>query len=111
MSDETKWTRGPWELDLREHEQPYQKIRVRSAEYQYRIIAELWMDDSPLLDYNEEQKANAYLFAAAPELAEVARKLVEDYEAWQRDDMSPHEIGDIVDEARDAYAKARGETS
>lgn len=65
-------TRGPWATDEQDHCDPYQHIRVLGGN---RAIAELWIDDAPVPEYNAEQWANARLIAAAPELLEALQRL------------------------------------
>jgi hypothetical protein len=89
-------TPGPWQTDQAEHDAPYQDIRIHAGK---GSICCVWIDDAPLHDYNAEQRANARLIAAAPELLEALKAMLEngqDYTATR-------------DKARAAIAKATGE--
>ncbi len=76
----SKWTPGPWATDETEHEVPYQAIRILGKN---RGICSIWMDDAPVHDFNAEQRANARLIAAAPELVEalevITKRMEQDY--------------------------------
>ena len=66
-------TPGPWQTDQAEHDAPYQDIRIHAGK---GSICCVWIDDAPLHDYNAEQRANARLIAAAPDLLEALRVFV-----------------------------------
>ena len=68
----SKHTPGPWQTDQAEHDAPYQDIRIHAGK---GSICCVWIDDAPLHDYNAEQRANARLIAAAPELLEALKEL------------------------------------
>lgn len=89
-------TPGPWSTDEAEHDCPNQSIRIRGGG---RTIAEVWIDDAPVEDYNREQRANARLIAAAPDLYELATYAVDNpnFDSAEFDRM-----------ARAAIAKATG---
>lgn len=95
-------TPGTWDTDLSEHDAPYQDIVVRSGT---RGICTVWIDDAPCNDYNAEQRANARLIAASPDLLEVLQELEESSGYWSEYDVP---LG-IVDRMRAAIAKATGE--
>lgn len=67
----SKHTPGPWQTDQAEHDAPYQDIRIHAGK---GSICCVWIDDAPLHDYNAEQRANARLIAAAPELLEALKQ-------------------------------------
>lgn len=66
-------TPGPWSTDEQDHSEPYQHIRVLGGS---RAIAELWIDDAPVPEYNVEQRANARLIAAAPEMLSILQGML-----------------------------------
>lgn len=61
----SNYTPGPW---IAEEEEPYY-LTVRGG----HRIAEVYLDDAPVDDYNRVQRANARLIAAAPDLLELLR--------------------------------------
>jgi len=69
----SKHTPGPWNTDEKDHDDPYQDIRVVGSR---RNICLVWMDDAPVKDYNDEQQANARLIAAAPDLLEALKSIL-----------------------------------
>jgi len=92
----SKHTPGPWQTDQAEHDAPYQDIRIHAGK---GSICCVWIDDAPLHDYNAEQRANARLIAAAPELLEALR--------WTA--RALHAEHPAAIKARAAIAKATGE--
>ena len=54
-------TPGEWGTDCADHDQPYLDIKIKSG---HRNIATVWIDDAPVPDYNQMQKANAALIVA-----------------------------------------------
>lgn len=64
-ADRAAGTQGPWETDSRDHDAPYQDIKMRSGR---RDICNIWIDDAPVPDYNFEQRANARRIARLPDL-------------------------------------------
>lgn len=68
-----KHTPGPWRTDEVEHDAPYQKIEILAGE---RGVCTVWIDDTPVYEYNEAQRANAILIKEAPTLLEACRRLV-----------------------------------
>ena len=88
----SKHTPGPWQTDQAEHDAPYQDIRIHAGK---GSICCVWIDDAPLHDYNAEQRANARLIAAAPELLEALKDMGARY--------------GLTDQARAAIAKAEGQ--
>ena len=59
-------TKGPWTTDVHDHDEPYQNIQIQAG--CGRKICLIDIDDAPVHDYNAEQKSNARLIAAAPDL-------------------------------------------
>ena len=96
----SKHTPGPWATDQKEHDEPHQNIRVQAGK---RGICLVWMDDAPVRDYNAEQRANARLIAAAPDLLEALKAMLTN---WEEDSAYG---SDAADKARAAIAKAGGE--
>lgn len=86
--DREAGTPGPWETDSRDHDAPYQDIKMRSGR---RNICNIWIDDAPVPDYNFEQLANARRIARAPELEAAFLEAVEllgkvgKADPWSRD--------------------------
>jgi len=75
----SKHTPGPWETDAAEHDSPYQNILVMHG--QHRAVCTVWIDDAPVQDFNAEQRANARLIAAAPDLLAFAQEFLADYQS------------------------------
>ena len=98
----SKHTPGPWQTDQAEHDAPYQDIRIHAGK---GSICSVWIDDAPLHDYNAEQRANARLIAAAPELLEALRTAVDHLEGMP----DQEDVAACVVKARAAIAKATGE--
>ena len=90
----TAHTPGPWETDEGQHDVPYQNICITHG---LNHICELWMDDAPVEEFNREQRANARLIAAAPDLLAALQNMV------RVADSLAH-----VGAARAAIAKATG---
>ena len=93
----TQHTPGPWGTDLLEHDHPYQDIVVRAGT---RTICRVWIDDAPVHDYNAAQLANARLIAAAPELLEALKVVI--------DDLMYKDHARVINVAHAAIAKATG---
>ncbi len=96
----TKHTPGPWTSDEHEHDEPYQPIRIRAAG---RTLCKIWLDDAPVHDFNAEQRANARLIAAAPEMLNALHK------AEQQLDYGQFDAAQDVLRAAIAKAEGRGE--
>lgn len=62
MAEKLKPTFGTWGTDEQDHDEPYQNIVIKSGA---RRIAVVWIDDSPVHDYNSEQRQNAKLICEA----------------------------------------------
>lgn len=101
---ETKFTPGPWSIfgPLSDKDEPA-----------YRVSAErtLLLTVSPCPDgfVRGENKANAHLIAAAPELYQALEKAVESYGKPGGPWNYPDEPGAWLAMAQAALAKARGE--
>lgn len=90
-----KHTSGPWKVVS---EEPYD-LRIKAGPHE---ICEVWMDDAPVRDYNEEQRLNARLIAAAPDMLQLLRDAVE---FLPLDNPTVH---GFVDDAHKLIAKAVG---
>lgn len=103
MSNETKWTKGPWVS----HEHGVGELIVYDALDQTCICSLIDCDESLAWkhDYSvsEEGRANAQLISAAPELYEALQTCLD----CLGDEFALP--GDIIDDAEAALAKARGE--
>lgn len=64
-----KHTPGPWTTDHKDHDEPYQDIKIKAGKH--HAICTVWIDDAPVRDFNTMQEANARLIAAAPELLDA----------------------------------------
>jgi hypothetical protein len=62
-------TPGPWTIAM---DEPYD-LRVVAGN---RGICEVWLDDAPVVDFNNEQHDNARLIAAAPDLLAALENLL-----------------------------------
>jgi hypothetical protein len=95
MSAETKWTKGTWALVIR----PRGPDEIRSSDERAELICEFPFGASD----GSELEASAHLIAAAPDLYEALESLV--------DEVTNHGEADgaILDSARAALTKARGE--
>lgn len=97
-----KHTPGPWATDEADHTEPYQDITIRAGR---RSICRVWIDDAPVHDYNNEQRVNARLIAAAPELLEALKRLTTAIDHA----TELHRFSTLWDDARAAIAKATGD--
>ena len=93
----SKHTPGPWQTDQAEHDAPYQDIRIHAGKGSICCVR---IDDAPLHDYNAEQRANARLIAASPEMYAALKNLEND------DGSIPAHAWALV---QSAIAKAEGE--
>ena len=85
----SKHTPGPWTTDEADHDEPYQDIRIQAGK---RGICRVWIDDAPVHDYNAEQRANARLIAAAPDLLEALKALLNAESGYEWGGYSEEEI-------------------
>jgi hypothetical protein len=69
----TQHTPGPWETDHKDHDSPYQNIKINAG---FKTVCTIWIDDAPEHIFNSEQEANARLIAAAPDLLEALHGLL-----------------------------------
>ena len=89
------FTPGPWEtLSFSQHELQADFAMVKIGKRVHMV------------GYSDEDKANARLITAAPELLAVLQELAESAEYWSEYDVP---VG-IVDRINDAIAKAGGES-
>jgi hypothetical protein len=99
-------TKGPWRMEGSE-EDPYGQIAVFADS---RLVCELWQDDAPDRDYNEEQHANARLIAAAPDLLAALNGIIGLVQLVQHRDDLPLNLNMFANhryvEALAAIAKA-----
>ncbi len=96
-----KHTPAPWHVKFSDDD-PYDDILIKGSG---RSIAKIWLDDAPVPDYNAQQKANAQLIAAAPELLEALKEILADAEMIE----SFIEGGEnYFTKAKNAIAKAEG---
>lgn len=110
-------TPEPWTTDEDEHDAPYQDIKIKAG---YRTICTVWIDDAPVHDYNAEQRANARILKAAPNLLAAGVELAA-AEAAYRLAYETHGDGNLTtgyawdrlrkagDRMRAAIAKAKGD--
>lgn len=96
MSD-AKFTPGPW---FHGDKHPHEEIRYVESAPGLQDIATLYLH---VYLHDDEQKANAQLIAAAPDLYDFAAEFVEAWEIGMGGDSS------LLKKARAALAKARGE--
>lgn len=116
MSNETKWTPGPW-LVTKSHDGI--AIAMGSAiisPYEY-TTGHLWKTDLYWGEEDDEDVANAHLIAAAPELYEILSMLVDNSEAVafypsaiEQSDWGSVDFEEWAQRARAVLAKARGES-
>jgi hypothetical protein len=90
----TQHTPGPWGTDHKDHDSPYQNIKIKAGS---KTVCTIWIDDAPDHAFNSEQEANARLIAAAPDLLEALQNLV------NGNGFAPSES---LEKARAALAKA-----
>lgn len=102
MSNETKWTPGPWHVGGVQRCTVYDVRAQRVANSFEGVLAVLRSD--------EECKANARLIAAAPELAEALEKLIEAAESSDDCQYGTLSTSFVLKIATCALAKARGES-
>jgi hypothetical protein len=68
----TKYTPGPWLTDEKDHDEPYQDIKIKAGKH--HTVCTVWIDDAPVRDFNAAQQANARLIAAAPRMAAALQR-------------------------------------
>ena len=98
---EPKFTPGPWQWSMVSGD-----YRTLVNEELDTIIDSAGTEDMWLCSENID--ANASLIAAAPELFELLKEALEDWDETNFDEEYPYRI-DWADKARAALAKARGE--
>jgi len=77
-NEPAKHTPTPWTIEL--PEEPYSDIEIKSGR---RRVLKLWLDDAPVNDFNDEQRANAKLIVKAVNLH---AEMLEALKAMQYDD-------------------------
>ena len=104
MSNETKFTSGPWSADS-----PYSTMFM-VVDSQQQTIAEVQCGTDEYGDYlaNEKEQANAHLIAAAPEMYDVIIAMLEQFDAEETCHNEYDYI--VIREAKKVLAKARGES-
>ena len=105
----SKHTPGPWAPDYAEHDCPHQDVKIKAGK---RGVCRVWMDNAPVEDYNREQRANARLIAAAPELLEALEGLLAKFEDLEELCASEFGAGQVTAEetaAKAVIAKVKGE--
>ena len=112
-----KHTKGPWETDCSDHDQPYLNIKIRAAKKFARTICTVYIDDAPVRDYNDEQYANAARIVACVNALEgynpdAVRDVVEAAKrALNFIQNTESELGEALDSGdalRDALARLGG---
>lgn len=103
MSMETKHTPGPWEAIDSKHGLLVRTESPSKTKYGASRYAAIGGFESGDKDQYEEAKANARLIAAAPELFEALKWMI------QRADEGGYPDGRCLKEARLAIAKATGQ--
>lgn len=74
IEDREAGTPGNWTDDCREHDEPYQPIKIKGGRH---TVCSVWMDDAPVHDFNAMQRANARRIARLPDLEEAFLEAVE----------------------------------
>ena len=95
---ETKFTKGPWVVSEHEDEVSVFMGEAVDSPHEYNC-SDVWVCDSYWSENDETAIANANLIAAAPEMYQMLKKLVEPY---GMEDFSHEEVENLL-------AKARGE--
>lgn len=109
MADEQKHTPGPWEIALSDkHQNSYDIVTLENAKdiTEPEICSLYWVANSGEHYPHQDATANAHLIAAAPDLLEAAKELIqfpipEDYYLKLREPL---------DKLMDAVKKAEGNT-
>ena len=100
MSNETKWTQGPWHVER--YKEPY-----TSSLDTYTVVSNAGLIVAKCGTGDFEIPDNANLIAAAPELYAALADMVSSYESLG----APLPMAKEVEVALCALAKARGEQS
>ena len=97
----TKHTRGPWEAFSLGN---FIGVTGKKSDIAYTRLKEITLDNARSID---EDEANAYLIAAAPELLEALQEIlaIDGHSSLTREDSDKLDA-----KARAAIAKATGET-
>lgn len=102
-------TPGPWFRESDINDEGSDWILVTKG---YELIADLRLDSGLNPVSEEEQDANAFLIAAAPELLAVLRTALNElvclYEEVYPDDESDNDTTAAIDAITDVIAKAEG---
>lgn len=102
-------TPGPWTDNKKDHGEPYQPIDINGR---FHHVCTIWIDDAPVEDFNREQRANAHLIAAAPELYEALVSAVELLSSAEiQSQTRVRGMAAVIRNGDKALAKARGERS
>lgn len=108
MSTQTKWTPGPWRID-----EANRTLVARLVGGEYEYICSVDPEEFSVSDMtDEENRANATLIAAAPELYEALEDLLGYFRSGNAVDVERATIKANAPEvlaARAALKKARGE--
>ncbi len=72
----TQHTALPWNSNEHEHDTPFQEIEIKGADG--RRVCRIWLDDAPLPDYNQIQRANARLIVQAVNYHKRLQALLEE---------------------------------
>ena len=102
MTDQPKWTPGPWRYDRTNGSPTTGEHMIAGAKPGY--LAEVRDCGSG------DVRANAHLIAAAPELAEAVRAALAISDKYVGDEGRTAECQAVYDQCAAALAKARGET-
>jgi TPP-dependent trihydroxycyclohexane-1,2-dione (THcHDO) dehydratase len=92
----SKHTKGPWSVDF--------STGHASINSNDKTIGHIHV---PSFEIKPEDKANAHLIAAAPEMLEALNQMVK---AWETQDWFQKGSRKILDNAVDVLKKARGES-
>lgn len=104
ISTNTEHTPGPWNV------QPYQadqgeSIAICAGSHIIALIPP--EEEAREGEWSKEDKSNARLIAAAPEMLEALAEILRNVSPWERADTMAGRLGGI---ARAAIAKAEGRT-
>lgn len=108
----SKYTPGPWHIAVMES--PDDDIDVRA--HMNTQIARLWLDDAPDYEWNDQQRANANLIAAAPDMLDalkasyaVTKDALDDLRSLgAQDSILAMRLANSERVIREAIAKAEG---
>lgn len=98
----------PWSIEPCQHDDQYGPIRIADAKG--NAFAELWIDDAPVVDFNDQQEANArYIVTAVNAHAALVEALENLVKHMESVGIITREEEPFIEDAKAALKQAKGE--